>query len=118
MILFAEPVIDVYLGLGWRPAGTILVILAPMLAVRSTVMSLATTVFVLKRPAWLLWHNVASVVAMGGAFGIALATRASLLTFVTLLSALQGLEYAVFGIILIIASRCAHFHVAAGPRNP
>lgn len=113
LALLAEPVVAAYLGPKWKLAGTILVILAPMLAVRSVVMSLATTVFVLRRPVWLLWHNVASVVAIAGAFAGALATGAGMVAFLGLLAGLQGLEYAVFGTILAIAAWRNHQDVQA-----
>jgi lipopolysaccharide exporter len=104
LVLFARPVIAIYLGPQWELAGEILVILAPMLAVRSVTMSLATTVFVLKKPSWLLWHNVASVAAIGGAVLIAWGATSGLLGFLKALALLQGLEYAVFGLILARAA--------------
>lgn len=104
LLLFARPVVAIYLGPQWDVAGHILVILAPMLAVRGVTMSLATTVFVLKRPIWLLWHNVASVAAIGMAVVWAWASHADLLGFLTALSIAQGLEYAFFGIVLTRAA--------------
>ena len=74
--------------------------MAPMLAVRSVTMSLATTVFVLKKPAWLLWHNVANVSAICLAAIIAWQRHAGLLGFLELLALLQGLEYAMFGAVI------------------
>ena len=105
IMLLAEPVISIYLGKKWMFAGTILVTLAPMLAIRSVVMSVATTVFVLRRPQWLLFHNIASVVAIAAAFIFALVTRTSLLSFVTALAVVQGVEYAAFGTVLFVAVR-------------
>ena len=103
VVLFAKPVLRLYLGPGWDMAGTILVILAPMLAVRSVTMSLATTVFVLKRPGWLFAHNLASVAAIGLAFGLASLWGAGLIGFLELLAVVQGIEYAAFGLVLGIA---------------
>ena len=104
LMLLAKPVVAFYLGAGWDMAGTILVILAPMLAVRSVTMSLATTVFVLKRPGWLFAHNVASVAAMALAFGLAWVSGAGLVRFLELLALLQGVEYALFGAVLCRAA--------------
>ena len=117
LVFLAEPVITLYLGAEWELSGTILVILAPMLAIRSVAMSLATTVFVLKRAVWLFWHNVASVVAIGAAFAIALATGAGMLTFLLLLAVLQGLEYAAFGVVLTVAARRRFYAVQRDSRN-
>ncbi len=100
LLLFARPVIAIYLGPQWELAGEILVILAPMLAVRSVTMSLATTVFVLKKPSWLLWHNVANVSAICLAAIIAWHRHNALLGFLELLALLQGMEYAAFGAVI------------------
>lgn len=100
LVLLAKPVVRIYLGPGWDMAGTILVILAPMLALRSVTMSLATTVFVLKRPGWLFAHNVASVAAIGLAFGLAWQWQSDLVGFLQLLAVLQGIEYAGFALVL------------------
>jgi lipopolysaccharide exporter len=99
LLLFARPVIALYLGPQWELAGEILVILAPMLAIKSVTMSLATTVFVLKKPAWLLWHNVANFSAIGLAAIIAWHSHSGLLGFLKALALLQGLEYALFGAV-------------------
>jgi lipopolysaccharide exporter len=100
LVLLARPVVRIYLGPGWDMAGTILVIMAPMLAIRSVTMSLATTVFVLKRPGWLFAHNVASVAAIGLAFGLAWSWHSDLVGFLQLLAVLQGIEYAGFALVL------------------
>lgn len=105
MVLLAKPVVVLYLGAKWDVAGTILVILAPMLAIRGVTMSLATTAFVLRRPAWLLCHNLASVAALALAFGLAWASSADLLRFLSLLALLQGIEFAGFLLILGLAAR-------------
>lgn len=104
--LLAKPVIVLFLGAKWEMAGTILVILAPMLAIRSVTMSLATTVFLLHRPAWLLYHNIASVIAISIALGIAWASGGGdLLSFLGLLALFQGVGYAGFLLILGFAAR-------------
>lgn len=103
--LFARPVIAIYLGPNWGIAADILVILAPMLAIRGVAMSLATTVFVLQRPAWLLWHNLVSMAAIALAAGIAWQRHEDVVGFVWWLSLIQGIEYAGFGLILM---RAAH----------
>jgi lipopolysaccharide exporter len=86
-------------------AATILIILAPMLAIRSVTMSLATTVFVLRKPAWLLYHNVAGLLAMALAFGFAWGTGAGLEQFLTALAVLQGAELLIFFAAITLASR-------------
>jgi lipopolysaccharide exporter len=82
-----------------------LVIMAPMLAIRSVTMSLATTVFVLRRPEWLLFHNLAGVLAIAAAFGFAWITKASLTQFLLLLAILQGAELLCFFALIAIAAR-------------
>lgn len=114
LVLFARPVVALYLGKGWEMAGEILVILAPMLALRSVAMSLATTVFVLRRPSWLLLHNVASVAMIALAFGLAWAGSAGLTGFLKLLALTQGVEYLGFGSLLGVAVWRQHRTVVQG----
>ncbi|MBK9431488.1 MAG: lipopolysaccharide biosynthesis protein [Sphingomonadales bacterium] len=109
MLFLARPVLAIYLGEGWDLAATILIIMAPMLAIRSVTMSLATTVFVLQRPAWLLYHNMAGVVAIVLAFAFAWTVRASLEQFLATLAILQGLELLIFFAVLTISSRRQYF---------
>lgn len=101
---FARPVVALYLGPQWAIAGEILVIIAPMLAIRGVTMTLATSVFVIKRPSWLLWHNVASFSAIALAAVAALTASVGLLGFIGLLALLQGAEYGVFGLVLVGAA--------------
>jgi lipopolysaccharide exporter len=108
MLFLARPVLAIYLGPGWDMAATILIILAPMLAIRSVTMSLATTVFVLRKPAWLLYHNVAGVVAIAFAFGFAWWTKAGLTQFLALLAALQAVELLIFFAAITRASRAQY----------
>ena len=105
MLFLARPVLEIYLGPGWGLAATILVVMAPMLAIRSVTMSLATTVFVLRRPQWLLYHNIAGVAAIGTAFAVAWSSSASLIKFLTLLAILQGAELLVFFAVIVMAAR-------------
>lgn len=114
MLLLARPVLALYLGAGWDMAATILIIMAPMLAIRSVTMSLATSVFVLKRPVWLLYHNMAGVAAIAAAFGFAWKTEGGLTQFLTLLALLQGAELLLFFAAITWASRSQYLqHRAA-----
>ena len=103
--LLARPFIVLYLGEGWLPAADMLLILAPMLAMRSLCMSIATTVFVLRRPQWLLWHNIANSVAQGGAFAAAWASGMGVTAFLGLAAGLLFAEYLVFAAVLIETAR-------------
>jgi lipopolysaccharide exporter len=109
MLFLARPVLAIYLGPGWDTAATILIIMAPMLAIRSVTMSLATTVFVLRKPAWLLYHNMGGVLAIGLAFAFAWSMKASLTGFLTLLALLQGIELLVFFAVITFAARRQYF---------
>lgn len=100
LLFLAEPVVTIYLGPGWEMAGTILVLLAPMLAIRSVTMSLATTVFVLNKPAWLLYHNIGSVAAIALTFGCGWFYELGLSESLGLLAFIQSMELAVFGLII------------------
>lgn len=105
ILLLARPVITVYLGAQWEPSATILIILAPMLALRSITMSIATTVFVIGKAHWLLLHNVASLLILLTAFGVAFLSSGSLHMFLTVLTVFSSIEFACFGALLIHAAR-------------
>lgn len=115
MLFLARPVLAIYLGPGWDLAATILIIMAPMLAIRSVTMSLATTVFVLRRPAWLLFHNLAGVAAIAGAFAFAWGTGAGLTQFLTLLAVLQGIELVFFFAAIMFAARKQYMLMQRAP---
>lgn len=104
ILLLARPAISIYLGEGWEPSATILIILAPMLAIRSVTMSIATTVFVVRKAHWLLLHNVASMLVLTVAFVAAYLSGASLNAFLAMLTVLSGIEFAAFGALLIHAA--------------
>ena len=82
-----------------------LVVLAPMLAVRSLTMSVATTVFVLRSAHWLLVHNVATLVIPILAFGASSLLAFGPIGFLGVASALLTVEYVCFGIFLAAAAR-------------
>lgn len=103
--LLATPFITLYLGRQWAPSAQMLLILAPMLAMRSLCMSVATTVFVLKRPQWLLYHNLANAAVQGAAFAIGWGSGLGVAQFLGLASALLFAEYLVFAIVLIAIAR-------------
>ena len=105
LLLFARPVIAIYLGAQWELAGEILVILAPMLAVRSVTSSLGAAALVLRRPVWLLWHNLASAATIAIAALAAKIWDLGFLDFLRLFSLLQGAEYAAYCVVLFWAAR-------------
>lgn len=105
ILLVARPFIIFYLGQQWAPAADMLVILAPMLAVRSLTMSIATTVFVMRAAHWLFIHNVANVAVTIAAYGVALFLGLGPVAFLGVAALMIGLEYGVFALFLIWASR-------------
>jgi O-antigen/teichoic acid export membrane protein len=107
ILFFAKPFIAIYMGPKWLPAAEILVLLAPMLALRSLAMSIATTVFVMRAPHWLLVHNIANVMVTLMAYAIATVLQLSALYFIAIASALLSLEYAAFALFLVTKARDA-----------
>jgi O-antigen/teichoic acid export membrane protein len=105
ILLFARPFITLYLGKQWAPAAEMLIILAPMLALRSLTMSVGTTVFVMRSVHWLFIHNIANVAVTLIAFGLAWLFQLSSLGFLAVAALLLALEYAVFGAFLIFKAR-------------
>lgn len=107
IVLLAKPFITIYLGKKWAPAADMLIILAPMLAMRSLTMSIGTTVFVMRAAHWLLIHNVANVLTTVVAYAIAAFLGLSSLNFLIVASALLTAEYAFFAAFLIYKARLA-----------
>lgn len=105
ILLFAKPFIAVYLGREWLPAADMLIILAPMLAIRSLAMSIATTVFVLRKAHWLFVHNVATVAMILLAFAIGQYQHLEAVGVLSLMAIFLGAEYSVFALVLILAAR-------------
>jgi len=105
ILLLARPFITIYLGAQWAPAGDMLVIMAPMLAIRSLTMSIGTTVFVLRSAHWLFIHNVANVLVTLAAFAIARFMHLSSLQFLEVAATFLAMEYAAFGLFLIATAR-------------
>lgn len=107
ILLFARPFISVYLGRGWERAADILILLAPMLAMRSLAMSIGTTVFILRRAQWLLIHNVANATLVLLAFVAARTLELGVMQFVKLVVMLLILEYGTFALFLTLRARAA-----------
>ena len=104
IVLFARPFIGIFLGAKWQPAADMLIVLAPMLAIRGLAMSIATTVFVLRSAHWLFIHNIATVVLPIAAFAAAQIFDLGPLTFLALVSVLLFIEYLGFGSFLVWAA--------------
>jgi len=112
ILLFARPFIRIFLGRTWLPAADMLVVLAPMLAVRSLTMSIATAVFVLRSAHWLLVHNVATVALPALAFALSWLLKLGPIGFLGITSGFLALEYAFFGVFLAAAARRDHQSVS------
>jgi O-antigen/teichoic acid export membrane protein len=107
ILLFAKPFVVIYMGPTWLPAAEMLMLLAPMLALRSLTMSIATTVFVMRAPHWLLFHNIANVIVTLFAYAIAQMLQLNALHFIAIASAFLSIEYAVFAVFLVSKARSA-----------
>ena len=108
IVLLARPFIGIFLGQTWLPAADMLIVLAPMLAVRSLSMSVATTVFVLRSAHWLLIHNVATLVLPLLAIAASSLLNLDPIRFLMIVSGLLTVEYACFGLFLAVAARREH----------
>jgi len=103
--LFARPAIDLVLGPRWRPAADMLMVLAPMIAIRGAVLSISPTVFVLKRTAWLFTYSLVAILLTLVAVAAALLARLGPIPFLAIASALWSVEAAIFGAALVYAAR-------------
>lgn len=105
IFMFARPFVTIYLGKRWAPAADMLIILAPMLAIRSLAMSIGTTVFVVRRAHWLLVHNIVNGALLVICFMIARLFHLAVMQFLGLAVVLLVLEYGAFASFLSVAAR-------------
>jgi hypothetical protein len=90
-----------------------------MLAARSVASSLLTSVFVLRKPHWLLIHNITVVALTAAAFAFALVGSLAVISFLWLASILLAVEYAAFTALLVYSVKARHLDrpaVAGLPR--
>lgn len=107
ILLLARPFIAVFLGEKWLPSADVLILIAPLLAVRSVGVSIATAVFVLRRPQWLLFLNIANAVAYTAVFLSALGFAMGERTYLLTTSLAVSVVYAVFILGIARAARRA-----------
>lgn len=105
IIPLARPFVAMYLGKTWMPAAGMLVILAPMLAMRNLATSIATAVFVVRRAHWLLVHNVSNAVVLVASFAAAKWLHLDVNEFLWIVVVLLVIEYGAFAGFLILAAR-------------
>jgi O-antigen/teichoic acid export membrane protein len=102
--LFAKPVVALYLGSQWSPVATMLIVLAPMLGIRSVAYSITPSIFVLRRVHWRFIHFVIEAVLHAICYAVAIAEGLSSIQYLMLLSALFGLEWLRFLVQMIIGA--------------
>lgn len=105
MVLLARPAFTFAFGDEWRLAADILIYLAPMLAIRFVSATLQSVPLVVRRPSWLLAHNVGLLVAMGVAFVVAIAIDLPLGPYLILNSALMAAVYLAYLIAMVTVVR-------------
>lgn len=104
ILLFARPLIVSFLGASWRTAADMLMVLAPMIAVRGAVLTISPIAFILKRPGWLLAYSVIAIALMGVAVVATVVLRLGPLAFLGVASGLWAIEAAVLGGALVYAA--------------
>lgn len=103
--IFAKPVVALYLGQKWLPVSIMLIILAPMLGIRSVAYSITPSIFVLRRVHWRFVHFVIEGVLHAICYTAAIALGLSSIEYLILVSALFGIEWLRFLFQMIIAAR-------------
>ena len=105
ILVLARPFIAVFLGEKWLPSADVLILIAPLLAVRSVGVSIMTAVFVLRRPQWLLFLNIANAVAFTAVFLCALGLELGERTYLITTSLAVSAVYMVFIGGIVTAAR-------------
>jgi len=112
--LLAKPVIALYLGAQWLPVATILIVLAPMLGIRSVAYSITPSIFVLRRVHWRFIHFVIEAVLHAVCYVAAIWQGLTAIQYLILLSVLFALEWMRFLVQMVIAARKVRRPAAAG----
>jgi hypothetical protein len=81
-----------------------LIVLAPMLGIRSVAYSITPSIFVLRRVHWRFIHFVIEAVLHAICYAVAIAEGLSSIQYLMLLSALFGLEWLRFLVQMIIGA--------------
>jgi lipopolysaccharide exporter len=105
LLFLARPVIGAFLGERWLPAADMLIVLAPMLAIRGVALSMSATVFVLRSAHWLFIYSVGNLLLPVVAFAAAMFWHLRPLTFLSIVSALLAIEALAFAVLLTFAAK-------------
>ena len=103
--LLAKPVVALYLGAQWLPVATMLIVLAPMLGIRSVAYSITPSIFVLRRVHWRFIHFVVEAILHVICYAVARSQGMTAIQYLMLLSALFALEWLRFLVQMVIAAR-------------
>lgn len=113
MALLARPLFGFAFGEPWVPAADLLVLLAPMLAIRFVSSSIQTAPLVVGRASWLLAQNIGLLAAIGAAFLLAKSESLAIDSYVLLTSLLMAAAYGGFLLFVAVTVR-RRFRSAAG----
>ena len=115
MALLARPVFGFAFGEQWLPAADLLVLLAPMLAVRFVSASIQTAPLVIGRASWLLAQNFGLIAAIALAFGLAKREGLAIESYVLLTSLLMAAVYGAFLLFVALTVRRRYRSAAGAP---
>ena len=102
--LLAKPVVALYLGAQWLPVATMLIVLAPMLGIRSVAYSITPSIFVLRRVHWRLAHFVIEGILHALCYAAAIFQGLNAIQYLMLVSLLFALEWLRFLIQMVVAA--------------
>ena len=100
-LLFARIAVDLYLGPGWGPVATVLIVLAPMMAGRFLFVAISAAPLVTGRTLWLLAANALLALVPAALYGLAKWSEIEFVAFLSLMSTAMTVVYA--GLIALIA---------------
>lgn len=100
-LLLARIAVDIYLGPGWDPVATVLILVAPMMAGRFLFHAISAAPLVIGRTAWLLAANALLALVPTAIYGLAKLRGLEFAHFLGLMSGAMSVLYA--GLIALIA---------------
>ena len=113
-MLFARPVIDLYLGRRWAGVAEVVIALAPMMAIRLVSVAIGSTALVLRRPQWSLVANAGLLAILVGSWLAARLWRLGFMDFLWLTSLASVAIYAGYILFMVRAVAGRHCNHRAG----
>ena len=107
-LVLARIAVDLYLGPGWGPVATVLIVLAPMMAGRFLFVAISAAPLVTGRTLWLLSANALLALVPTAIYAFAKWTDIEFVAFLGWMSAAMSLLYAGLVALIVLQAQRTH----------